>query len=109
MGFIGNLITSPGFFGFLGSGRPGSAALRGSLVGLASGLEAVTEEDATGKTTIKQQPLRAAFTVFAYFVEGISAALIFSGESVDCANGLKLGPQARKDLDLGVAQCNLAM
>ena len=49
MGFIGNLITSPGLFGFLGSGRPGSAALRGSLVGLASGLEAVTEEVLQGK------------------------------------------------------------
>ena len=79
MGFIGNLFTSPGLFGFLGSGRPGSAALRGSLVGLASGVEAVTEEDATGKTTVKQRPLRAAFTVFAYIVEGIIAALIFRG------------------------------
>jgi hypothetical protein len=79
MGFIGNLFTSPGLFGFLGSGRPGSAALRGSLVGLASGVEAVTEEDATGKTTVRQRPLRAAFTVFAYFVEGIIAALIFRG------------------------------
>jgi hypothetical protein len=63
MGFIGNLIMGPGLFGFLGSGRPGSAALRGSLVGLASGVEAVTEEDATGKTTVKQRPLSAAFTV----------------------------------------------
>jgi len=91
MGFIGNLITSPGLFGFLGSGRPGSAALRGSLVGLASGVEAVTEEDATGKTTVKQRPLRAAFTVFAYIVEGISAALISSGEYVE----LRERPQAR--------------
>jgi hypothetical protein len=79
MGFIGNLITSPGLFGFLGSGRPGSAALRGSL------------EAATGKTTVKQQPLRAAFTVFAYIVEGISAALISSGEYVE----LRERPQAR--------------
>ena len=91
MGFIGDLITSPGLFGFLGSGRPGNAALRGSLVGLASGMEAVTEEDATGKTTVKQRPLRAAFTVFAYIVEGISAALISSGEYVE----LRERPQAR--------------
>ena len=80
MGFIGNLFTSPGLFGFLGNGRPaGSAALRGSLVGLASGVEAVTEEDATGKTTVKQRPLSATFTVFAYIVGGIIAALIFRG------------------------------
>ena len=62
---------------FLGGCRPESAALRGSLVGLASGVEAVTEEDATGKTTVKRQPLSAAFTKFVYVVGGIIAALIF--------------------------------
>ena len=76
-GFVGNLFTSPGLLAFLGGRRPESAALRGSLVGLASGVEAVTEEDATGKTTVKRQPLSAAFTIFVYVVGGIIAALIF--------------------------------
>ena len=76
-GFVGNLFTSPGLLAFLGGCRPESAALRGSLVGLASGVEAVTEEDATGKTTVKRQPLSAALTIFVYVVGGILAALIF--------------------------------
>jgi Na+/H+ antiporter NhaB len=74
---VGNLFTSPGLLAFLGGGRPESAALRGSLVGLASGVEAVTEEDTTGKTTVKRQPLSAALTIFVYVVGGIIAALIF--------------------------------
>ncbi len=77
LSFVGNLFTSPGFFGFLGGGRPGSAALRGSLVGLASGVQAVTEKDAGGKTVVKQPPLSAALTVIAYIVGGIIVALIF--------------------------------
>jgi hypothetical protein len=76
LGFMGKLFTNPGLLGFLAGGPPESAALRGSMVGLASGVEAVTEEDAGGKTTVTQRPLNAAFTVFAYIAGGIIAALI---------------------------------
>lgn len=77
LGFVGSLFARPGLFGFLASGRSENAVIRGSLVGLASGVEAVTEEDATGKTTVKQGPFSAAFTVFVYILEGIIAALVF--------------------------------
>jgi hypothetical protein len=36
---------------------PTDAALRGSLLGLASGVKAVTEEDATGKSPVEKRPL----------------------------------------------------
>jgi hypothetical protein len=79
LGFLGNLFKSPGLFGFLATPRAESAVLRGSAVGLASGVEAVTEEDAAGKSAIKQRPLSAALTVVAYIVGGVIAALIFRG------------------------------
>lgn len=79
LGFLGNLFTNPGLFGFLATARPESAVLRGSAVGLASGVEAVTEEDAAGKSAFKKRPLSAGLTVVAYIVGGIIAALIFRG------------------------------
>jgi hypothetical protein len=56
---------------------PTDAALRGSLLGLASGVKAVTEEDATGKSPVEKRPLGAALTISAYILGGIIAALIF--------------------------------
>ena len=56
---------------------PTDAALRGSLLGLASGVKAVTEDDATGKSPVEKRPLGAALTISAYIVGGIIAALIF--------------------------------
>jgi hypothetical protein len=53
--------------------------LRGSAVGLASGVEAVTEEDAAGKSAIERRPLSAGLTVVVYIAGGVIAALIFPG------------------------------
>jgi len=61
------------------TGRPESAVLRGSLVGLASGVEAVTDANAADGAKTRQQPLGAALTVSAYVVGGIAAALILRG------------------------------
>jgi len=52
------------------------AALRGSLHGLASGVTAVTEEDASGKSPIEKRPLAAALKISAYIVGGIIVALV---------------------------------
>jgi hypothetical protein len=52
------------------------AALRGSVLGLASGVKAVTEEDATGKSEVDRRPFAAALTISAYIVGGVLAALI---------------------------------
>ena len=48
--FIGNLLSSSVFSGFLSGGRPEGALLRGSLVGLASGVDAVRRQ-VPGETT----------------------------------------------------------
>jgi hypothetical protein len=53
--------------------------LRGSLAGLASGVEAVTDINASGNVKMRQRPLGAVLTVSAYIVGGIAAALIFRG------------------------------
>ena len=52
------------------------AALRGSLHGLASGVTAVTEEDASGKSPIEKRPLAAALKISAYIVGGIIVGLV---------------------------------
>jgi hypothetical protein len=75
--FIGNLLSNSAFSGFLGDGRPEGAVLRGSLVGLASGVDAVTDDNAAGKSQVKQRPLLAALTVCAYVAGGIIAAMIY--------------------------------
>jgi hypothetical protein len=59
--------------------RPEAAVLRGSLVGLASGVEAVTDANASQDVKIRQRPLAAALTVGAYILGGVVAALIFRG------------------------------
>ena len=52
------------------------ATLRGSLHGLASGVTAVTEEDAAGKSPIEKRPLAAVLKITAYIVGGIIVALV---------------------------------
>ena len=79
LAFVGNLLSSSVFSGFLGSGRPEAAVLRGSLVGLASGVEAVTDENAREASQAKQHPLAAVLTVCVYIIGGITAALIYRG------------------------------
>ncbi len=53
--------------------------LRGSLVGLASGVEAVTNPTSPEGPEIKRRPLGAFLTVSAYVLGGIAVALIFRG------------------------------
>jgi hypothetical protein len=77
LAFIGNLVSSPALSGFLGSGRPEAAVLHGSLAGLATGLDAVTDESAAGEAQVKRRPLVAVLTVCAYIVGGIAAAMIY--------------------------------
>jgi hypothetical protein len=72
--FIGNLLSSSVFSGFLSGGRPEGALLRGSLVGLASGVDAVG-----ARSRVKQRPLVAALTVCAYVAGGVIAAMIYRG------------------------------
>ena len=78
-GFPRKFVYKPGSVWISGYRSTGNAVLRGSAVGLASGVEAVTEEDAAGKSAIKKRPLSAGLTVVAYIVGGIIAALIFRG------------------------------
>lgn len=75
--FVADLLSNSALTRFFGGGRPESAVLRGSLVGLASGVEAVTDAADGAKT--RQQPLGAVLTVSAYIVGGIAAALILRG------------------------------
>jgi hypothetical protein len=77
LAFIGNLLSSPALSGFLGSGRPEAAVLHGSLAGLATGLDAVTDESAAGEAQVKRRPLVAVLTVCAYIAGGIAAAMIY--------------------------------
>jgi hypothetical protein len=77
--FIGNLLSSSVFSGFLGGGRPEGTLLRGSLVGLASGVDAVTHGNVEGRSQVKQRPLVAALTVCAYVAGGVIAAMIYRG------------------------------
>ena len=73
--FIANLLSNTGLARFFGDGRPSAALLRGSLVGLASGVEAVTNVGAAG-AKMKSRPLTAILTVLAYIVGGVVAALL---------------------------------
>ena len=78
--FIANLLSNAGLTRFFGDGRPEAAVLRGSLVGLASGVEAVTDVNAEG-ARMKWRPLTAILTVLAYVVGGIAAALLLRAMS----------------------------
>jgi len=73
--FIANLLSNTGLARVFGDARPEAALLRGSLVGLASGVEAVTGINAES-AKMKRRPLTAILTVLAYIVGGIAAALL---------------------------------
>jgi hypothetical protein len=75
--FIANLLSNTGLPRIFGGGRPKDAMVRGSLVGLASGVEAVTGgASSSDGATPKWRPLMAILTVLAYVVGGIAAALL---------------------------------
>jgi hypothetical protein len=73
--FIANLLPDTGLARFFGDGRPGAAALRGSLVGLASGVEGLCNVNPEG-AKMKWRALTAILTVLAYVVGGVVAALL---------------------------------
>jgi hypothetical protein len=73
--FVANLLSNTGLARFFGDGRPEAAVLRGSLVGLASGVEAVANVNAEGGQ-MKRRPLTALLTVLAYIAGGVAAALL---------------------------------
>jgi hypothetical protein len=74
--FIVNLLSNTGLSRIFGGGQPKDAVVRGSLVGLASGVEAATGASSSDGTKAKWRPLTAILTVLAYVVGGIAAALI---------------------------------
>ena len=78
--FIANLLSNTGLTRFFGDGRPEATVLRGSLVGLASGVKAVTDVNAEGER-MKWRPLTAILTVLAYVVGGVAAALLLRAMS----------------------------
>jgi hypothetical protein len=78
--FIANLLSNTGLGRFFGDGRAEAAVLRGSLVGLASGVEALTATNPAG-ARIKWRPLTAILTVLAYIVGGVAAALLLRAMS----------------------------
>lgn len=79
LAFIGQLLSNAAVSGFVGGGRPETALLRGSLVGLASGVDAVSGEAKTASPGQKPKAGNMALTVGAYVAGGILAALIFRG------------------------------
>ncbi len=81
--FVASLLSNTGLARFFGDGRPEAAMLRGSLVGLASGVEAVTNSSESGGTKMKWRPLGAILTVLAYVVGGIAAALLLRAMRVN--------------------------
>jgi hypothetical protein len=74
--FVADLLSNSALARLVGSSRPETAMLRGSLEGLASGVEAVSNADSTDEATVKSRPLRAIVTVSAYVFGGIAVALI---------------------------------
>jgi hypothetical protein len=77
--FVADLLSNSALSRFFGADRPQAAMLRGSLVGLASGLEAVTNPSSPEGPEIERRPLGAFLTVSAYVAGGIAVALIFRG------------------------------
>ena len=78
--FVANLLSNTALGRFFGDGRAEAAVLRGSLVGLASGVEAVTDINPEG-ARMKWRPLTAILTVLAYVVGGVAAALLLRAMS----------------------------
>jgi hypothetical protein len=78
--FIANLLSNTALARLFGDGRPEAAVLRGSLVGLASGVEAVANTDARDEK-MKWRPLTANLTVLAYIVGDVAAALLLRAMS----------------------------
>ena len=76
---IGHLLGNSALPKLFAGAGPEAAVLNGSLIGLASGVEAVTDENNAVKSEAREHPLRSALTISAYVVGGIAAALICRG------------------------------
>jgi hypothetical protein len=90
--FIANLLSNTGLARVFGDARPEAALLRGSLVGLASGVEAVTGVNAES-AKMKWRPLTAILTVLAYIVGGIAAALLLRAMRGEVRRQIPSAPQ----------------
>jgi hypothetical protein len=90
--FIANLLSNTGLARVVGDGRPVAALLRGSFVGLASGVEAVTGVNAES-AKMKWRPLTAILTVLAYIVGGIAAALLLRAMGGEVRPQIPSAPQ----------------
>lgn len=80
LSLAGDLISNSLFYGLVGMGRPDRAWIRGSLLGLAAGIGAVTLPEPLG---LGKRPTRAttgtkATTIAWYVLGGLVAALTFS-------------------------------
>jgi hypothetical protein len=74
--FVADLLSNSALARLVGSSRPETAMLRGSLEGLATGVEAVSNADSTDEATARSRPFSAIATVSAYVFGGIAVALI---------------------------------
>ena len=77
--FIGHLLANPALSKLFAGADSEAAVLSGSLIGLASGVDAVTDENNAVKSEAREHPLRSALTICAYVVAGIAAAMIYRG------------------------------
>ncbi len=76
---IGHLLGNSALPKLFAGVDPKAAVLHGSLLGLASGVEAVIDENNAVKSEAREHPLRSALTISAYVVGGIAMALIYRG------------------------------
>ncbi len=74
--FIAGLFSSSAVSQLFGAGSSETAVLRGSLVGLASGVEAATKADSSDGTEPSDRRFKAVMTVSTYVLGGIAVALI---------------------------------
>jgi hypothetical protein len=74
--FVAGLLSSSAVSRLFGAGSSEAAVLRGSLVGLASGVEAATKADSSDGTEPSDRRFKAVVTVSTYVLGGIAVALI---------------------------------
>lgn len=74
--FVAGLLSSSAVSKLFGAGSSEAAVLRGSLVGLASGVEAATKADSSDGPEPSDPRFRAIVTVSTYVLGGIAVALI---------------------------------
>ncbi|HEY5953902.1 MAG TPA: hypothetical protein VIT18_06030 [Terrimicrobiaceae bacterium] len=74
--FVAGLLSSSAVSQLFGAGSSEAAVLRGSLVGLASGVEAATKADSSDGPDPSDRRFKAIVTVSTYVLGGIAVALI---------------------------------